>query len=170
MWSRVRNLTCKNDTDDYYNPIVLNNIFNDDIFDEWIREGEQPMLPPDNLSWLDESIRRSDESGGDVDDDGDGSGNGGDDGDDNDGSCRGDGGNDEETRGVGGSQRGGAVTWDSEYYATQDTDHGARAGMSQQRRHLDGWSISVLAMIIRVDMITTHIVIIVLKAIYRGWV
>ena len=33
-----------------------------------------------------------------------------------------------------------------------------------------GWSISVLAMIIRVDMITTHMVIIVLKAIYRGWV
>ena len=29
---------------------------------------------------------------------------------------------------------------------------------------------SVLAMIIRVDMITTHMVIIVLKAIYRGWI
>ena len=25
----------------------------------------------------------------------------------------------------------------SEYYATQDTDHGGRAGISQQRRHLD---------------------------------
>ena len=24
-----------------------------------------------------------------------------------------------------------------EYYATQDTDHGDRAGISQQRRHLD---------------------------------
>jgi len=33
-----------------------------------------------------------------------------------------------------------------------------------------GWLISVLAMIIRVDMITTHMVIIVLKAIYRGGV
>ena len=29
------------------------------------------------------------------------------------------------------------MTWDSEYYATQNTDHGARAGISQQRRHLD---------------------------------
>ena len=29
------------------------------------------------------------------------------------------------------------MTWDSEYYVTQDTDHGARAGVSQQRRHLD---------------------------------
>ena len=62
-------MTCKSDTDDYYNPIDLNNIFNDDILDEWIREGEQPMLPPDDLGWLDESIRHTDESGGD---DGDG--------------------------------------------------------------------------------------------------
>ena len=53
------------------------------------------------------------------------------------GSKRGDGGNDEETRGVGGSQRGGAMIWNSEYYATQDTDHGTRAGISQQRRHLN---------------------------------
>jgi len=75
MRLRVRNLTCKSDTDDYYNPIDLNNIFNDDILDEWIWEGEQPMLPPDDLGWLDEGIRRSDESGGDGgdnDDDGDG--------------------------------------------------------------------------------------------------
>ena len=53
--------------------INLNNIFNDDdILDEWIREGEQPMLPQDDLGWLDEGIRRSDESGGDDGDDGDG--------------------------------------------------------------------------------------------------
>ena len=40
MQLRVRNLTCKSDTDDYYNSIDLNNIFNDDdILDEWIREG-----------------------------------------------------------------------------------------------------------------------------------
>ena len=116
MWLRVRNLTCKSDTDDYYNSIDLNNIFNDDILDWWIREGEQPMLPPDDLGWLDEGIRRSDESGGDGSDDGDS-------GDD-------DGGNAEETHGIGGSQRDGAMTWDSEYYATQDTDHGARAGIS----------------------------------------
>ena len=31
-----------------------------------------------------------------------------------------------------------------------------------------GWLISVLAMIIRVDMISTHMVIVVLKVIYRG--
>ena len=114
MRLRVRNLTCKSDTDDYYNPIDLNNIFNDDILDEWIREGEQPMLPPDDLCWLDEGIRRSDESGGDGDDDGDGGeddgGNDDDGGDDDYGGYRGDGGNDEESHDVGGSQRGGVMT------------------------------------------------------------
>ena len=82
------------------------------------------MLPPDDLSWLDEGIRRSDESGGDGGDDYDGDGgdsdgsNGGDDDDDDDGSYRGDGGNDEESHGVGRSHRGDAMKWDSEYYAT----------------------------------------------------
>ena len=87
------------------------------ILDEWIREGEQLMLPPDDLSWLDEDIHRSDESGddgGDDDDDGDDvdddGGNGGDGGDDDDDDYRGDGGNDEETHSVSGSQRGGAMT------------------------------------------------------------
>ena len=98
MRLRVRNLTCKSNTDEYYNPIDLNNIFNNYILDEWIREGEQPMLPPDDLGWLDEGIRRSDESGGDGGDDGDGDDDGGD-----DSGYRGDGGNDEETYGVGGS-------------------------------------------------------------------
>ena len=87
---------------DYYNPIDLNNIFNDDILDEQIREGEQPMLTPDDLGWLDEDIYRSDESGGDGDDDGNGGDDDGSDGGD-DGGYRGDGGNDEETHGVGGS-------------------------------------------------------------------
>ena len=98
------------------------------------------MLPPDDLGWLDEGIRRRGDSG-DGDDDGDDGdddgGNGGDGGDDDDDGYRGDGDNDEETHDVGGSQRGGAMTWDSEYYVTQDTDHGARAEISQQRRHLD---------------------------------
>jgi len=87
------------------------------------------MLPPDDLGWLDESIRRSDEND-DDDDEGDG------DGDDGDGDG-GDGGNDEETHGIGGNQRGGAMTWDSKYYTTQDTDHRGRAGISQQRRYLN---------------------------------
>jgi len=44
----------------------------------------------------------------------------------------------EGTYGVGGSQQGGGVmSWDSNYYATQDTDHGGRLGISDQRRHLD---------------------------------
>ena len=29
------------------------------------------------------------------------------------------------------------MTWNSEYYATQDTNHEARAEISQQRGHLD---------------------------------
>ena len=40
--------------------------------------------------------------------------------------------------GVGGSQRGSAdMLRDSNYYATQDTDHGGRLEISDQRRHLD---------------------------------
>ena len=62
------------------------------------------------------------------------------------------------------------MTWDSEYYATQDTDHEPGRGFRNNVGIWIGWSISVLSMIIRVDMITTHMVIIVLKAIYRGWV
>ena len=74
------------------------------------------MLPPEDLGWWDEGIRRSDESGGDDGDGGDDDdGNGSDGGDDDDGNYIGDDGNDEETHGVGGSQRGGAMTWDSEY-------------------------------------------------------
>ena len=123
------------------------------------------------MSWLDEGIRRSDESGGDDDDDGDGgddvSGNSGDGGDDDSG-YGGYGGDDEETHGVGGSQRGGTMTWDSKYYVTQDIDHGGRAGISQGI--WISWFIWILVMIIRVNKITTHMVIIVLKAIYRGWV
>ena len=45
-------------SDEYlYNPIDLNHIFNDDdILDEWIREGEEPILSSDNLNWLDQDL------------------------------------------------------------------------------------------------------------------
>jgi len=37
----VRNLTHQRDQDDYYNPIDLNHVFNeDDILDTWIQERE----------------------------------------------------------------------------------------------------------------------------------
>ena len=40
--------------EDLYNPIDLNHIFSDDdILDERIREGEEPILSSDNLDWLD---------------------------------------------------------------------------------------------------------------------
>ena len=60
------------------------------------------MLLPDDLSWLNEGIRRSDESGNDGSDDdgnaGDHDGdNDGDGGDNHDGGYGGDGNNDEET-------------------------------------------------------------------------
>jgi len=114
-------LTCQCDTDDYYTPIDLNNIFNDDnILDEWIREGEQPILPLDDLGWLDEGIRHSNESGGDDDDDsGDDGGDGNDGGDDDDSGDGGYGGNDERTCGVGENQRDGVMSWDSDYYTTR---------------------------------------------------
>ena len=51
---RVKNLTQERSDEDLYNPIDLNHIFNDDdILDEWIREGEEPILSSDNLDWLD---------------------------------------------------------------------------------------------------------------------
>ncbi|KAK4400942.1 hypothetical protein Sango_1200300 [Sesamum angolense] len=44
--------------DDYYNPIDLNHIFHDnDILEEWTRETEEPMLPENDLDWLDEEWR-----------------------------------------------------------------------------------------------------------------
>ena len=40
-----------------YNPIDLNHIFNDDnIFGEWIREEEEPMLSSDNLDLFDQDL------------------------------------------------------------------------------------------------------------------
>ena len=43
--------------EDLYNPIDLNHIFNDnDILDEWIREGEEPILSSYNLDWLDQDL------------------------------------------------------------------------------------------------------------------
>ena len=40
-----------------YNPIDLNHIFNDDdILDEWIREGEESILSSDNLDWSDKDL------------------------------------------------------------------------------------------------------------------
>ena len=41
MRLRVKNLMQEQNNDDLYNSIYLNHIFNDDdILDEWIREGE----------------------------------------------------------------------------------------------------------------------------------
>ena len=57
MRLRVRSLMHQRDQDDYYNPIDLNHVFNDDdILDAWIQEREQPVLREDDLFWLDEGI------------------------------------------------------------------------------------------------------------------
>ena len=48
--------------EDFYNPIDLNHIFNnDDILDEWIREGEELILSFDNLDWLDKGLLTNEE-------------------------------------------------------------------------------------------------------------
>ena len=47
--------------EDLYNPIYLNHIFNDDILDEWIQEGEEPILSYDNLDWLDKGLSPNEE-------------------------------------------------------------------------------------------------------------
>ena len=54
---RVKNLMQERSDEDLYNLIDLNHIFNDDdILDEWIREGEEPILSSDNLDWLDQDL------------------------------------------------------------------------------------------------------------------
>ena len=57
MRLQVKNLMQERNNEDLYNPIDLNHIFNDDdILDEWIREGEEPILSFDNLDWLDKGL------------------------------------------------------------------------------------------------------------------
>ena len=52
MRLRVKNLMQKRNNEDLYN-----HIFNDDdILDEWILEGEEPILSSDNLDWLDKGL------------------------------------------------------------------------------------------------------------------
>ena len=54
-----------------YNPIDLNHIFSDDdILDEWIREGEEPILSSDNLNWLDQDLPSREGREATCDDDG----------------------------------------------------------------------------------------------------
>ena len=62
MRLRVKNLMQERSNEDLYNPIDLNHIFNDDdILDEWIREGEEPILSSDNLDWLDKGLPSNEE-------------------------------------------------------------------------------------------------------------
>ena len=57
MRLRVKNLMQERNNKDLYNPIDLNHIFNDDdILDEWIREGDEPILSFENLDWLDKGL------------------------------------------------------------------------------------------------------------------
>ncbi|RVW44302.1 Methionine S-methyltransferase [Vitis vinifera] len=155
------------------------------VADEWIQEGEEPILSSDNLDWLDKGLPTNEESRETVHED-DGATNrrvsrrtsnatqerdvdshrkgrvprtissssSSDDGD-NEGSRRG-GGTSGGSRGVGGtgegtggdgSIRGGYVSqvdpgmsWahgGENYYATQDTNHGYRLRIWEQRKHLE---------------------------------
>eukprot|EP00261_Vitis_vinifera_P036881 XP_019078124.1 PREDICTED: uncharacterized protein LOC109123308 [Vitis vinifera] len=150
MRLRVKNLMQERSNEDLYNPIDLNHIFNDDdILDEWIREGEEPILSSDNLDWLDKGLPTNEEGRErDVDSRRKGkasrtisSSSSSDDGD-NRGSRRG-GGTSGGNRGVGGTSEGigedgstgggyvsqvdPGMSWaqgGENYYATQDTDHG----------------------------------------------
>ena len=162
MRLRVKNLMQERSNEDLYNPIDLNHIFNDDdILDEWIREGEEPILSSDNLDWLDKGLPTNEEGRErDVDSRRKGkasrtisSSSNSDDGD-NEGNRRGGGtsggnrgvvGTSEGTGGYG-STGGGYVSqvdpdmsWaqrGENYYATQDTDHGYRPGIWEQQKHL----------------------------------
>ncbi|RVW91561.1 hypothetical protein CK203_046150 [Vitis vinifera] len=135
---------------------------NQSLPDEWIREGEEPILPSDNLDWLDKGLPTNEEGRErDVDSRHKGkasrtisSSSSSDDGD-NKGSRRG-GGTNGGNRGVGGTSEGiggdgstgggyvsqvdRGMSWaqgGENYYATQDTDHGYRPGIWEQRKHLE---------------------------------
>ncbi|RVW86572.1 hypothetical protein CK203_045660 [Vitis vinifera] len=57
MRLRVKNLMQERNNEDLYN-----HIFNDDdILDEWILEGEEPILSSDNLDWLDKGLPPNEE-------------------------------------------------------------------------------------------------------------
>ena len=61
----------KRNNEDLYNLIDLNHIFNDDdILDEWIWEGEEPILSFDNLYWLDKGLPTNEEGRETVHEDG----------------------------------------------------------------------------------------------------
>ncbi|KAG8382283.1 hypothetical protein BUALT_Bualt05G0060700 [Buddleja alternifolia] len=61
MRLRVRNMMHRND-DDYYSPIDLNHIFDDDdILEEWTRENEQPILSDDILDSVDRVISQEED-------------------------------------------------------------------------------------------------------------
>ena len=69
---RVKNLIQERSDEDFYNPIDLNRIFtDDDILNDWIREGEEPILPSDNLDWLDHDLPSKEGREAARDDDGD---------------------------------------------------------------------------------------------------
>ena len=56
--------------EDLYNPIYLNLIFNDDdILDEWIREGQELILSSYNLDWLDKGLPPNKEGRGTIHED-----------------------------------------------------------------------------------------------------
>ena len=64
MWLQAKNLMQKQKKKkkDFYNPIDLNHIFNDDdILDEWIQERNDPILSSNNLDWLDKGLLLNEE-------------------------------------------------------------------------------------------------------------
>ncbi|KAL6325864.1 hypothetical protein AAG906_031106 [Vitis piasezkii] len=150
---RIKNLMQERNNEDLYNPIDLNHIFNDDdILDEWIREGEKPILSSDNLDWLDKDLPTNEEGRETVHED---------DGATNRRVSRRTSNATQErdvdyrhksgwwrvgARGVGGTDEGTGgdvdpgMSWaqgGENYYATQDTYHGYRLGIWEQRKHLE---------------------------------
>ena len=53
MRLKVRNVFERQQDADFYNPIDLNHIFTvDDVLDNWIREGEEPILDGQKTDWI----------------------------------------------------------------------------------------------------------------------
>ena len=60
MRLKVRNVFERQQDADFYNPIDLNHIFTvDDILDNWIREGEEPILDGQRTDWIEGGLQQA---------------------------------------------------------------------------------------------------------------
>lgn len=58
MQLKVRNIFERQQDADFYNPIDLNHIFTvDNVLDNWICEGEEPILDGQRTDWIEGELQ-----------------------------------------------------------------------------------------------------------------